>query len=187
MTGRNWKTTLIELLENNRGLVVLFFCLPASFIFDFFLSLRSKIYEILFSSPENHDKRVRAIQNKVQKWNKLPKESRKPLTTSRPNWLSLSTTFYRKDLCHKVNIDLFDILSLNEEDLTIRVEPMVRVGDVTKFLIPKGYTLEVTLEIADATLGGLAMGNYTLTNRYIQLCLITLTYDTKFLWLFNWY
>jgi len=35
---------------------------------------------------------------------------------------------------------------------------MVTVGDITKFLIPKGYTLAVTLEIADATLGGLAMG-----------------------------
>lgn len=35
---------------------------------------------------------------------------------------------------------------------------MVTVGEITKYLIPKGYTLAVTLEIADATLGGLAMG-----------------------------
>ncbi|GJQ66671.1 hypothetical protein Trydic_g4638 [Trypoxylus dichotomus] len=35
---------------------------------------------------------------------------------------------------------------------------MVTVGDITEYLIPKGYTLAVTLEIADATLGGLAMG-----------------------------
>lgn len=158
MKERNWKTTLIEVLENNRGLVILLFCLPASFIFDLILSLRTKIYRLFFSSPENHDKRVKKIQSKIQSWNKLPKESRKLLTTSRPNWLSLSTTFYRKDLCHKVNIDLFDILSLDEENLTVKVEPMVTVGDITKFLIPKGYTLEVTLEIADATVGGLAMG-----------------------------
>ncbi|KAK2724984.1 hypothetical protein QYM36_001439 [Artemia franciscana] len=35
---------------------------------------------------------------------------------------------------------------------------MVTVGDICKYLIPKGYTLAVTLEIADATLGGLAFG-----------------------------
>jgi delta24-sterol reductase len=35
---------------------------------------------------------------------------------------------------------------------------MVSVGDVTRYLIPRGFTLAVTLEIADATLGGLAMG-----------------------------
>lgn len=160
MTQKNWKSISIELLESNRGLVILFFCLPASFIFDLILSLRTKIYRLLFSSPENHDKRVRKIQNQIQAWNKLPKDSRKLLATSRPNWLSLSTTFYRKDLCHKVNIDLFDILRLDEENLTVRVEPMVTVGDITKFLIPRGYTLEVTLEIADATLGGLAMGKW---------------------------
>ena len=35
---------------------------------------------------------------------------------------------------------------------------MVTVGDITRYLIPRGYTLAVTLEIADATLGGLAFG-----------------------------
>ena len=39
--------------------------------------------------------------------------------------------------------------------MTVRVEPMVSVGDITRFLVPRGYTLAVTLEIADATLGGL--------------------------------
>lgn len=84
----------------------------------------------------------------------MPKTSRKLLCTSRPNWQSFSTTFYPKNLCHKIPIPLYDILEFDEKNLTIRVEPMVTVGDVTKFLIPKGYTLAVTLEIADATLGG---------------------------------
>ena len=52
-------------------------------------------------------------------------------------------------------IPLYDILHLDEEKMTVRVEPMVSVGDITRFLIPKGYTLAVTLEIADASLGGL--------------------------------
>ena len=80
------------------------------------------------------------------------------MCTARPNWLSLSTTFFNKEACHKVPIPLYDILDVNEEKMSVRVEPMVSVGDITRHLIPKGYTLAVTLEIADATLGGLAMG-----------------------------
>ena len=34
----------------------------------------------------------------------------------------------------------------------------LQVGDITRYLVPRGYTLAVTLEIADATLGGLAFG-----------------------------
>lgn len=80
------------------------------------------------------------------------------MCTAKPNWLSLSVTFFRKDLCHQVPIDLYDILELDEENLTIKVEPNVSVGELTKYLNPKGYTLAVTLEIGDATAGGLAFG-----------------------------
>ena len=55
-------------------------------------------------------------------------------------------------------IPLYDVLELDEERMEVRVEPMVTVGDITRYLVPRGYTLAVTLEIADATLGGLAFG-----------------------------
>lgn len=42
--------------------------------------------------------------------------------------------------------------------MTVRVEPMVSVGQATAYLVPRGYTLAVCLEVAEATLGGLAMG-----------------------------
>ncbi|RZC33420.1 FAD binding 4 domain containing protein [Asbolus verrucosus] len=161
----DFKSRLIEFLENHRGLVVVFFCLPASFLFNLLLAAQRTL-RLLFSSPHKHDERVKAIQKQIHKWNKVPKEERKLLCTSRPNWLSLSTTFYRKDLCHQINLDLFDVLELDERNLTVRVEPMVTVGEITKFLIPKGYTLAVTLEIADATLGGLALGTGMTTHSH---------------------
>lgn len=168
MAGQSsgFRDRLILFLEDNRGLVVLFFCLPASFLFDLVLKSQQFLYRTFLSSPHHHDKRVRDIQTKVQLWNKLPKENRKLLCTSRANWLSLSTTFYPKDQCHKIPVDLFDILQLDEKNLTVRVEPMVTVGDITRYLIPKGYTLAVTLEIADATLGGLAMGTGMTTHSH---------------------
>ncbi|CAG9859400.1 unnamed protein product [Phyllotreta striolata] len=160
------KEKLIEFLENNRGLVVLFFCLPASFLFDLFLTAKRNIHRLLFSSPKLHETRAAKIQSQIRKWNESPKENRKLLCTSRPNWLSLSTTFFKKDQCHQIQVDLFDILSLDEENLTIRLEPMVTVGEITNYLIPKGYTLAVTLEIADATVGGLAMGTGMTTHSH---------------------
>ncbi|CAI5443546.1 unnamed protein product [Caenorhabditis angaria] len=60
--------------------------------------------------------------------------------------------------CHQIPIDLHDVLSLDEKNLTVTVEPNVTVREICKYLIPRGYTLAVTLEIGDATLGGLAFG-----------------------------
>lgn len=154
MTQPAW----VKFLEDNRGLVILLFCLPASFIFNLLLQLRNWLYRKLHGDSRNHAAEVRRIQKRIVDWNKRGSDSKKLLCTARPNWLSLSTKFFRKNECHRISVDLFNILGLNEENLTVRVEPMVTVADITEYLIPKGYTLAVTLEIADATLGGLAMG-----------------------------
>jgi len=39
---------------------------------------------------------------------------------------------------------MYDILTLNEEKLTVKVEPMVTVGEITKYLIPKGKGSVIT-------------------------------------------
>jgi delta24-sterol reductase len=74
-----------------------------------------------------------------------------------------------QDHCHKIPVALYNILSLDEKALTVRVEPMVSVSEITAYLIPKGYTLAVTLEIGDATVGGLAMGVGMTTHSH-QVC-----------------
>lgn len=155
---KDWRKPVIRWLEDNRGLVVVFFCLPASFIFNLILTTRNWFVRKISSAPEQHYLRVRQIQSQILQWQKQGGSEKKLLCTSRPNWLSLSLTFFKKELCHQIPINLFNVLDLNEEELTVRVEPMVTVGEITSYLIPKGYTLAVTLEIADATLGGLAMG-----------------------------
>ena len=62
-----------------------------------------------------------------------PTSERKQMCTARPNWLSLSTTFFNKEACHKIPIPLYDILELDEKKLTVKVEPMVSVGDITRY------------------------------------------------------
>ena len=34
--------------------------------------------------------------------------------------------------CHKIPIPLYDILSVDEDRMTVTVEPMVTVGDITR-------------------------------------------------------
>ncbi|CAH0695596.1 unnamed protein product [Spodoptera exigua] len=157
MLPDSFKNRLIQWLEDHREFVVAVFCLPASFLFTVLMRMRAYL-RWLTSDPQRHDSAVRLIQSQVQQWNKLPAQERRLLCTSRPNWLSLSTTFFQKHLHHQVPIPLYDILELNEEAMTVRVEPMVTIGDITEFLIPKGYSLAVTIELVDATLGGLAFG-----------------------------
>ncbi|XP_053614278.1 delta(24)-sterol reductase-like [Plodia interpunctella] len=157
MIPESLKLRLIEFLESNREWVVLFFCLPASFVFSSVMRVRACLRR-LSGDKRRHDAKVNEIQAKVHEWNKLPPSERRLLCTSRPNWLSLSTTFFQKHLHHQVALPLYDILQLDEEAMTVRVEPMVTIGDITEFLIPKGYSLAVTIELTDATLGGLAFG-----------------------------
>ncbi|CAB3244392.1 unnamed protein product [Arctia plantaginis] len=151
------KSWLIQWLEDHREFVVAVFCLPASFLFTVLMRFKAYV-RWLTSDPQRHDSNVREIQQRVQQWNKLPPEDRRLLCTSRPNWLSLSTTFFQKHLHHQVPIPLYDILELNEAEMIVRVEPMVTIGDITAYLIPRGYSLAVTIELTDATLGGLAFG-----------------------------
>lgn len=108
------KKKLVRFMEEHRGLIVVLFCLPASFIFDLCFQLRNWFYRTVLSAPQKHDERVRAIQAKVsfnlytssirrllrgiqvREWNNLPEAGRKPMCTARANWLSLSTKFFRK-------------------------------------------------------------------------------------------
>ncbi|XP_068620513.1 delta(24)-sterol reductase-like [Battus philenor] len=156
MIPERLKRRLISWLEEHRELVVLVFCLPASFLFTLLLKFKAWLRRL--GTGPTHEVAVAEIQKRVRDWNKLPQEKRRLLCTSRPNWLSLSTTFFQKHLHHRVPIPLYEILELDEQAMTVRVEPMVTIGDITEYLIPKGYSLAVTIELVDATLGGLAFG-----------------------------
>lgn len=161
LVPRAWQAKLVYWLEENRGLVVLFFCLPASLLFDWMLRFRSGLQRLL-APRKGHDDLVRAIQEQVRTYHQQestkPATERRLLCSARPNWLSLSLSFYPKHLCNQVPLPLFEILGLDEERRVIRVEPMVTVGQATDYLMQRNYALQVCLEIAEATLGGLAMG-----------------------------
>jgi len=131
------KKKIIRAMEDNRGLILTVFGLPLSFLFDQVMQFRNWWYRVFLSSPSKHMDRVAQIQAQVKLNMAKPKDQRKTMCTARPNWLSLSTTFFNKGACHKVPIPLYDVLALDEERLVVRVEPMVSVGDVTRYLVPQ--------------------------------------------------
>jgi len=158
-------TVLFSFLEKYRGIVILLFCLPASFIYERFLILRNWIYWNLLANPKKHDERVKIVQDQVIRWNKSG--STQPMCTARSEWLSMGPKIadFKKD-CHRIAINLRDILEVDTKKQTIRVEPLVTMGQVTQHLVPMGWAFAVMVEMEDLTAGGLVMGVGMETNSH---------------------
>lgn len=149
---------LVDFLTRYRSLLIVGVGLPVGFVFDAVLRTRARAYELFGAAPERHDEKVRAIQEQVRRWAAQPAEARRPMCTDRRTWMNLSTRFEPKHTWHKIRMGaLRDVLGLDEATRTVRVEPFVTVGQAMRYLAGRGYMLAVHLEIADATLGGLAL------------------------------
>lgn len=141
----------------HRGWFVLIFVLPVSLVYDLYFSVRAWIVMKYYSAPLLHEARVKGIQKQIVDWKVKGSKSR--LCTARGGWQSISPSLRSyKSKATGIHINLYDILSLDEEKKTVRVEPMVNMGQLSHFLIPKGYTIPVLPEMDDLTVGGLYMG-----------------------------
>ena len=168
-----WFAPLIDYVAtHHRPLAVVLVVLPLSFVLRNFMSLRDWIYESFFvdSSPEGHEERVARVVADIKARFNRPESERKKLCTARAPWQNLSTRFsdYKKHSdCIFVG-DLRSVISLDEKRLMVTLEPLVDVGMITRWLLPKGYMLATTLEIEEATVGGLAcaVGMTTASHKY---------------------
>lgn len=132
------------------------FLLPASLAWDFFWLLRSH-YATFMRPVSKHSERVKYVQDQVKRWNQTG--STKPMVTGRPGMFTMSQKIgeFKAD-CHKIQIDLIDILHIDTKKQTVLVEPGANMGQITRALIPMGWTLAITPELDDLTVGGLLMG-----------------------------
>lgn len=146
-----------DFMTRHRVAVIVGFCLPASKVFG--LGYRARQWaQRRRSSPEDHDLRVRRIQAQVQRWGQQPGAERRPMCTDRAPWVNLSTRFVDKKALHRIALgNLRSVLAIDTERQTVTAEPLVTVGEITRVLEKHGYMLAVTLEVEDATVGGLAM------------------------------
>lgn len=140
----------------HRGLTAAF-ALPVSFVVDRLDGLRHWYAWSYRSAPELHDQRVRRVQEQVRTW--AASGSKKPMCTARKPWQTMSTRVasYKQD-CSRIEIDLRDILEVNPERRTVRLEPLVTMGQITQRLLPLGFALAVMIEMDDLTIGGVCMG-----------------------------
>ena len=76
------------------------------------------------------------------------------MCTARPTWQTMSfrRAKYKKTM-FTVDVNLVDILDLDTEKRTVRVEPMVTMGQLTAMLDPLGWTLPFVPELDDLTVG----------------------------------
>eukprot|EP00573_Skeletonema_grethae_P007986 CAMPEP_0201702138 /NCGR_PEP_ID=MMETSP0578-20130828/35364_1 /ASSEMBLY_ACC=CAM_ASM_000663 /TAXON_ID=267565 /ORGANISM="Skeletonema grethea, Strain CCMP 1804" /LENGTH=542 /DNA_ID=CAMNT_0048189613 /DNA_START=147 /DNA_END=1775 /DNA_ORIENTATION=+ len=141
----------------NRGIFVALFILPASC----FLRVSRYIYDwyvfLFVNLSSRHDERVAHVSAQVRE----AASQKKKMCTARPGWhsMSLREGMYKKDSkIAKIEIPLRDVLELDEDNLTVRVEPLVTMGQLSRYLRGKGYCLQVTPELDDLTAGGLVNG-----------------------------
>lgn len=148
-------TWLMNFLTKYRGWVIFLVAVPVSFMFNRVQSVRNFIFRLFFATNKYHQKMVADIQARV----KEASQQGQRMCTARKPWKTMSlrvATF--KSNCAQIPINLKNILELDTTKELIRVEPMVTMGDLTHFLIPKGYALAVQVEMDDLTVGGLCMG-----------------------------
>ena len=144
-----------DFMFNHRELVIAGFAVPASFIYQRVENLANWLYRTFRNTGAQHDAAVRSIQAQVRSGY----ASGKRMCTARKPWKSMTARNADfKENMHQVRIDLRNVLEVDEVRRIVRAEPMVTMGDITHFLVPRGFALAVVAEMDDLTLGGLCMG-----------------------------
>jgi delta24-sterol reductase len=82
------------------------------------------------------------------------------MCTARAPWLAMSLKegIYKNHMARIDVSDLDNVLEVDEEAQIVFVEPNCNMGQITRELIPRGWTLAVVPELDDLTVGGLIMG-----------------------------
>ena len=148
----------VDFLIKHRGVFIALFVLPISLVFKVYMSIRNRLVFWLNSAPDKHSQKVAKIQEQVKAWKQVT-GGNIPMCTARPGWqaMSLKQGNYKKTH-YQVKINLQDILEIDREKGTIRVEPLVNMGQITAALKPLGWTLAVIPELDALTVGGLING-----------------------------
>jgi delta24-sterol reductase len=76
------------------------------------------------------------------------------MCTARPGWQAMSIRVGRYKHTHwNVRVELNHVLEVDTKNRTVRVEPMVNMGQLTSVLNPMGWTVPVVPELDDLTVG----------------------------------
>lgn len=156
-TGDPTSRVVEHILTHYRGLFATLVLLPVSALYGAYVSVRDRIAFRLKSAPAKHDQKVKKVIGQIEAWKR--DGCREKLCTARSGWKSMSELVPKYKLSHrKIDISLYDILEIDEERRLLRVEPLATMGQISRCLVPRGWTLPVVPELDDLTVGGLIMG-----------------------------
>ncbi|CAG9569945.1 unnamed protein product [Danaus chrysippus] len=149
-----------------RWLLVIPILMPLSFIWKIWSALRNYVVFSLNSAPKAHAKKVKDIQRQIKAW--LDGDRKTKLCTARPTWQTMSFRqgIYKKSFTN-ININLVDVLEVDTKNMTVRCEPLVTMGQISRTLEPLGLALAVVPELDQLTVGGLVMGTGVETSSHI--------------------
>lgn len=159
--------------------------LPVSYAYTKYKKAASSIASLTkkeekMSVQQLHDDKVARVCQEVREWQQLPPEQKgtKGIRTDRNGNASHSVRENVKTGAFKVQMGDFDtILELKKgqnDDMSVVVEPGVTVGKITNYLTEQKLQLAATLEMEEATLGGLVMATGMTTHSHV----CGLTHDT---------
>lgn len=148
---------LTEFLVRHRWATVVPLVLPLSKAYDAWWTLEHVLLRELLGQPGRHGQRVESVRRQIGAWNAAGRPGR--LCTSRRAWQSVAVRAGdHKRRGHPIDLDLHDILEVDVPGRRIRVEPRVNMAQITRRLVPMGFTLPVVPELDDLTAGGLLLG-----------------------------
>ncbi|CAG4962362.1 unnamed protein product [Colias eurytheme] len=160
--------SLVEyLVIEYRWLLAVTVLMPLSFLWKIWSFARNYVVFKLNTAPRAHEKKVKDVQRQVKSWLTGDRSTR--LCTARPSWQAMSFRqgLYKKTFTN-IHIDLVDILEVDTENMTVRCEPLVTMGQVSKTLEPLGLALAVVPELDQLTVGGLVMGTGVETSSHVH-------------------
>lgn len=146
-----------HILTHYRGLFAVIVLLPISSIYTAYVALRNRIAFWLRSAPAKHEQRVQNVIRQIERWK--AGGGREKLCTARSGWQAMSEMVPKYKLSNRnIHIGMYDILEIEPNRQTVRVEPLASMGQISRYLIPQGWILPVVPELDDLTVGGLIMG-----------------------------
>ncbi len=156
--------------DDHRELIIIGVALPLSTVATGWDRIKARLAPPI--TGDGHEGRVSRVQAEVRRYAKARKNgeawAQKPLRTDRRGAASLNTRMADKSGSQTVAMrDLSAILEVDRNRGVVRIEPFAKVGDVARHLDSMGLQLEATIEMKDATMGGLVMALGMTTHSHV--------------------
>lgn len=146
-----------HVLTHYRGIFATLFLLPVSAVYGAYAGIRNWISFRLNSAPAKHADRVEAVIRQIVDWKMQGAEQK--LCTARSGWKTMSELVPKYKLSHRrIDVGMYDLLEIDKQRQIVRVEPLATMGQISRNLISRGWTLPVVPELDSLTVGGLIMG-----------------------------